>query len=227
MKIAEEVRDKFSLVLGKKDSERFNDSVIELMKKIDDNTNANGEFIDKVGSHLDVYSSMRVSPEKYVKACEFVMHFLFTKSKSKSYKLTFPERSKELIESGASIANSANVYFISKLVQTIIAQSAISLGLTHQSKIHDSVDVLHYIAMNSENERLRMESADKLLNHLTIEDQNKFVHEVHQTGGTRDFIGEMEEQMISMREEMKAKMLAGYDVKEVVNSKIIEAEVFD
>jgi len=224
----DELSDKIKIVLGPKDAKVFDKDVMAIIDSIEKENGDTGDFSEKIADHLDVFQGFNVSPKKYINACNFVMHYMYTHSKTESYRLCFPEKYKEHKEAGRNISAASHSYFTSKLVRHLVAQSTISLGLYHRSKVHDLVETLYDLSENSENERIRMESADKLLNHLTVEDQNTYRVE-HQNvgGGKRDFVGEIADQMIKMREEQKAAILNGGDVKEIANTSVVEAEIIE
>ena len=223
-----EIQDRFTLVLTKKEAARFDDEVATLISTIDSETESDGLFVDKLHSHLDVFAQARTSPEKYVKACEYVMHYGYNRNKKESFALTFPEKVIDMRTRGVAdkTAQVANSYFNSQLVQNILAQSAVSLGLMHASKAHDAIVTLHHLAQNSENERIKMESADKLLGHLTIDEKNTFkVQHTHTV--KRDFIGEMKEKMAEMVAAQKSEIIAGGDIKTIANAPVVDVEIIE
>ncbi len=223
------IKSKFGIVLSKKEAERFDDEVISIITAIDTANESDGSFTDKVFSHLDVFKMGNNTPAEYVKACEFIMHYGYNKNKTESYKLTFPDRAQRMITEGKAefIPRAAFGYFSNGIVQNVLAQSAVSIGLIHANKIHDSINILYRLSQDSENERIQMESADKLLGHLTIEEKNTFKVDHTVKTDKRDFIAEMKAEMGNMVSAQRTAILNGGDVKKIANTPVIEAELFD
>ena len=219
------------IVLSKAKYEKISADVDEMIGSID---SGDGEFEDMVITHLDVFGKMNSSFTEYVKACQFVSYYYNEHNQLESYKMTFPDRYQEMIDAKTSEKNMktrASVYFRGALVQSLIKQSAVALGVFYAGYSHKAVQKLFNLMESSGSDRIQMESADKLLGHLKevgVKSQMDLnVNVTHKT----DFIGDIQGAMALMMNKQKAMIEAGMDLKTVANARIgsevdiIEAEV--
>lgn len=227
------LHDEAKIVLSKSKYAKISEGVDELIESID---NGDGEFEGMVITHLDVFNNGSSTFVEYIKACEFITHYYNEHSKLDSWKLTFPDRFREMDDRGADekdVRSRASAYFRGQLVQSLIRQSAVSLGIFYAGYSHKAVQKLFNLMENSGSDRIQMESADKLLGHLKeVGSKNQLDLNVNVTH-KHDFIGDIETAMEQMITKQKAMITAGMDLKSVANARIgsepelIEAELDD
>ena len=213
------------VILSKNKRSTLEDNVEELVNAIDDSLDAGGSFEDKVVTHLDLFNNSRsVSFEAYVKACEFATRFYTHHNMTDAWVATFPIKA-AIIEnkegSETAITAAASSFFHGKMVQQILAQSAVGLGVFYSGYSHKAVQKLFMLMeSNDSTPRIQMESADKLLNHLKDSNVDKKldlnINVTHKT----DFVGDVQEAMNQMLQKQKAAIEAGMDLKTVANVRI-------
>lgn len=139
----------------------------------------NGEALaDRLISFSGILKENKWSIAKYVKAVEFVTHRIGGDTIVGSYRKTFPERltrkkrvmGEEIDEVEDkpydTIRSAAKTYEQGELVQKLMAQVQIPLHIIMMNERVRAAEVLANLMVNGETERIQMESADKLLNHV-------------------------------------------------------------
>ncbi len=222
--------DQGKLVLSKSKLAMINSNVDDLIQQIDLDNEMHGEFEEVIITHLDVFNGLgSMSMENYVKACEFVTYYYADNNQSEAWKRTFPDRLAKLKKKDdATVSSYASTYFRGGLVQKILRQSAVSLGVFYSGYSHKAVQKLYNLMESSNSDRIQMESADKLLGHLKeVGSKSQLDLNVNVTHKT-DFIGDLQDAMGQMLNKQKAAIEAGMDLKTVANARIgSEPEIID
>jgi hypothetical protein len=217
-------------VLGKKDAkDKFNDEEIALIDSIDD---GDGSFHHTVMFNMDILASTPGSNvSRFIKACEFVTHFNYTNSKTKSYALTFPDRIHRLESENEN--KNLNViaynYFTQPLVQKILEKNKIKKGLIYADKADEMLHVLFDIAAEGRSEIARVSAAKSALEVIGADEETKFVveHNIGNVKSKQDFVEDMREVMRQMTEKQKEEIDSGSDLKQIANTPIAPDDAID
>jgi len=139
------------------------------------------EFMDSLISWESVLrDNKNVSTASYVKAVHFCSLRAAELSVRASYIRTFPEKCVRKNTDGdwvtkpeGTIAALAHSYGKTKMVQNILAQLQIPLHIMMMGERVKMATKLAELALTADSERVQMESADRLLNHITAPDVQK------------------------------------------------------
>ena len=217
-------------VLGAKYVSKFTDEFYDAIDSFEEEHDLNGEFGEKLMEHVSVLKLIRVGVDRYMDACKFCMLYETLNSHKDAYSIVFPERAKKAVEDGGQdrLGSVSSIYLHGKLVQMILDQGKRKLSHMHRGKLNDAMEELYSLAMNGTSERIRMESASKLVDVLTKSDEMTINHNVNLGGSEKvDKVEEIMNAMKRMREEQKALIEQGADVRTIVNCDVQDAEVID
>ena len=148
------------------------------IKMIMEHHDAPEEFAEQLVTFSSVLKNGRYKAESYIKAVQYASYRQMNLSMTDAYKRTFPDRcfrkhdQKEPKPRG-TIEALASIYDKTAIVQGILTQMQIPLHIMMMSERVRAANVLAYLMVNAENERIQMESADKLLNHINVPETMK------------------------------------------------------
>jgi len=217
-------KDEYKAALGKMSKRLANDDVFNLIDDIvDRDDNLDGHLQDKIISFSSVMKMGRYKSTDYVRAVQFCSYLAIGDTQIDAYRKTFPDRaakkSKESQQSGASI------YASGDLVQKIMTQSMVPAHIMFNSERFEAISVLKGLMTSSTNERIKMESADKILTHIKPPDESKLTIDI----GLKedDSIQELNEALTKLAVKEKEMMGNGILTLKDVASKRIVGEVID
>ncbi len=130
---------------------------------------AKESILEKIVSYASVLKGNRWTPKQYFKAVEYVTYRMADMSMVESYKATFPERLiniKGNDKPAGTVRSLASFYDRGDLPQRIMSQVQIPLHVIMMGERVNAASVLAHLMVHGETERIQMESADKLLNHI-------------------------------------------------------------
>jgi len=147
----------------------------EAIRKIMEYHDAPDEFMQQLVTFSSTLKNGRYKAIDYIKAVQYCTYRQMNKTMVESYRLTFPDR---LMRDGkkkptGTIDAAASIYDKTALVQGILSQVQIPLHIMMMPERVKAANVLAYLMMNAENERVQMEAADKLLNHINVPETHK------------------------------------------------------
>jgi len=147
----------------------------EAIRKIVEYHDAPEEFMQQLVTFSSTLKNGRYKALDYIRAVQYCTYRQMNKSMTESYRLTFPDR---LEKNGkpkpkGTIEAAASIYDKTALVQGILSQVQIPLHIMMMPERVKAANVLAYLMMNAENERVQMEAADKLLNHINVPETHK------------------------------------------------------
>ncbi len=140
------------------------------VKLIMENHEAPEEFAEQLVTFSSVLRNGRYKAEGYIKAVQYASYRQMNFSMTKSYRMTFPDRcfrNGEKKPTG-TVEALASIYDKTAIVQGILAQMQIPLHIMMMSERVRAANVLANLMINADNERVQMEAADKLLNHINV-----------------------------------------------------------
>ena len=145
------------------------------IKLIMDTHEAPEEFAEQLVTFSSVLKNGRYKAEGYIKAVQYASYRQMNLSMTKSYKMTWPAR---CFRDGkpkptGTIEALASIYDKTAIVQGILSQMQIPLHIMMMSERVRAANVLAHLMINADNERVQMEAADKLLNHINVPETMK------------------------------------------------------
>jgi len=140
------------------------------VKLIMDTHEAPEEFAEQLVTFSSVLKTGRYKAEGYIKAVQYASYRQMNLSMVKSYKMTWPNR---CFRDGkpkptGTVDALASIYDKTAIVQGILSQMQIPLHIMMMSERVRAANVLANLMINADNERVQMEAADKLLNHINV-----------------------------------------------------------
>lgn len=217
--------DSFLEVMAKSNKKLATPEVMDEIKEIvsrDDSLD--GLIQDKIISFSSVMKSGRYKSVDYIRAVQFCSYTAIGDSQIDAYRKTFPDRVAKK-KSDSTIQSSASIYASGELVQKIMSQSMVPAHIMFNSERFKAISILSDLMVNSDNERIRMESADKMLGHIAPPKEAKLEIDVttHHDG-----IDELNSALTRLANQQKEMLDGGHtDIKSIAESKIVDAEVID
>ena len=220
--------EEFRELMPAKKRKFINQDLLDMVHAAEHRGDFDGQFESKVISFSSVLTQGRYKTSDYIAAVEFVTYYLSGDEQHEAYIKTFPDRVKRRIMEGKSpVASGApSMYYTGQLVQAIMAQAQLGVRLKHYNKIDIAIEVLFDLATSSTStDRIKMESADKLLEKLKEDPTNKIEIEV---GIKKDESGQaLETKMLEMATQQQAMFKAGADLMSLQKINFVEGEEED
>ena len=226
--------EELKMLMPAKKKRFMNQELVDMINDAENRNDFDGEFEKKVISYSTVLTQGRYKASDYISAVEFVTHYLNGDEQAEAYVKTFPDRVKRRVMEGKSpyATGAPSMYFQGQLVQAVMAMAQLGIRLRHYNKVDKMVDTLFELATSrTSTDRIRMESADKLLNHLKEPEESKVELEI---GIKKDESGlALEAKMLEVAQLQKEAFEKGIDlvtlqklnIKEGEEDEVIEAEV--
>ena len=217
--------EELQAMMPRKKKKNITQTLVDMINAIEDKTGFEGEFTKKVVGYSNVLESGRYKLTDYVNAVEFVTYYLNGDGQAEAYMKTFPEKvKKRLMEGKSAYATGAPaMYYSGQLVQSLMAQAQLGVRVRHYDKIDRMVETLFGLAISPDStDRIKMESADKLLNHLKEPEESKVEIEI---GIKKDQSGEaLEAKMLEVAMMQKEAFEKGIDLVTLQKININEEE---
>lgn len=124
---------------------------------------------DNLISYTKVLNDGRFRMTDYMDAVRYVSFKLMSYTNQDAYARTFPNRWQALHASGATakdISAYVSAYNKNKLVNLILEQTLIPTHVLNQDIYQQAINVQADMMMNAKSEKVRVEAANSLLNHL-------------------------------------------------------------
>lgn len=207
----------------------INQEMVDKINLAEKNGDFEGELEKDIISFSNVLKDGRYKLTDYFKAVEFCAHYLNGSSQVDAYLKTFPEIAKRrILEGKTSYATGAPpMYFKGDLVQKILAQAQIPVRLFHHHKQHEAINTLFDLMTSPKaTDRIKMESADKLLAHLKEPEAQKIELDigVKEDESVQDLQMAMKELARQQRELIEGGHLTA---KQIANQQIVGTSKFD
>ncbi|MNO13170.1 hypothetical protein D3C76_27980 [compost metagenome] len=176
-------------------------------------------------SYSHVLQDGKYKMEDYLNAVQYVSYKLMNKSNQDAYFLTFPHRHAALVAKGASkkdISAYVAAYNKNQLVNKILEQSLIPSWVLNQDKHQEAINVLADLMINAQSEKVRSDSANSLLTHLSKPKESGFQLNINaqESSGMnelRDLLKNIAQQSIQNIEQ-------GQPIKEIAGQRIFTQE---
>jgi len=224
--------EELKVLMPAKKQKFMNQELVDMINAAEDRGDFEGEFEKKVISYSSVLTQGRYKTSDYIAAVEFCTYYLSGDEQAEAYVKTFPDKVRRRVLEGKSpyATGAPYMYYSGQLVQAIMAQAQMNVRIRHYNKIDKMVETLFELAVSDEStDRITMESADKLLNHLKEPEESKVEIEI---GIKKDQSGEaLEAKMLEVAKMQKEAFEKGVDLitlqKININEEeeVIEAEV--
>ena len=173
--------DELKVLMPAKKQKFMNQELVDMINDAENRGDFEGEFERKVISYSSVLTQGRYKTGDYIAAVEFCTYYLSGDEQAEAYVKTFPAKVKRRVLEGKSAyaTGAPSMYYGGQLVQAIMAQAQMSVRMRHYNKIDMMVETLFDLATSKmSTDRIKMESADKVLTHLKEPDQSHVEIEV-------------------------------------------------
>lgn len=133
------------------------------------------DYSERLISFANVLKAGKYKATDYVKAVQYCSYRAMDMKMKDAWFQTFPERAFRDGERKpeGTIDALASLYDKTKLVQSILTQMQIPLNIIMMNERVQAANVLARLMIHSDNERIQMESADKLLGHIAMPESIK------------------------------------------------------
>ena len=186
---------------------------IDLIQRIVDKGYLDEEEIEeRMIDTSSVLQTGRYTIPEYMNAIEFTTYRLQEQSQVEAYRRTFPDRCEG--KTPGAIAGKASIYGNGKLVTQMLTIAQVPISILYMRERHKAIRKLAYLTDNADTERLQMESADKLLNHIKPPEEIKLELEVGL--GAAAALDELKESLDSIATMARRKLDSG-----VIDAKVL------
>lgn len=160
--------------------------------------------------------------DDYKNAVIFVSYLKMGNNHKESYMKTFPERYNRLIAEGKSnkeISSYVSMYRNNRLVCLILEQSMIAVHVYYQDYVHKALNVLATEMITSPSSKVRVEAADKLLNHIKKPETKQIELDI----GIKDNSGlnELKDGLAKLAKIQQEHILNGRSTKDVIQNSVL------
>ena len=167
------------------------------------------EYAEQLITFSNVLKGGKYKLEGYIKAVQYVSYRQMNLSMVDSYRRTYPDR---CFRNGkpkpkGTVDALSSIYDKTQLVQGILSQMQIPLHIMMVAERVKAANVLANLMMNASSERIQMESADKLLNHIKTPESVKI--ELDLGSKTDDTIKELNDKLESLANYAQGKIMNG------------------
>ena len=220
--------DELKVLMPAKKQKFMNQELVDMINDAENRGDFDGEFEKKVVSYSSVLTQGRYKTSDYIAAVEFCTYYLSGDEQADAYVKTFPSKIKRRVLEGKSpyATGAPSMYYSGQLVQAIMAQAQMNVRMRHYNKIDIMVETLYDLATGPDStDRIKMESADKVLTHLKEPDQSHVEIEV---GIKKDESGmALEKKLIEVAEMQKAAFEKGANLSDLQKIAFVEGEEDD
>ncbi|MBZ6397043.1 MULTISPECIES: hypothetical protein [Pantoea] len=178
---------------------------------------------DNLLSYTRVLADGRFKMADYMDAVRYVSFKLMGYPNQDAYARTFPNRWQALHAQGASpkdISAYVSAYNKNKLVNLILEQTLIPTHVLNQDIYQKAINVQADMMMNAKSEKVRVEAANSLLNHLKRPDTHKVELEI----GIKDSSGlrELKDSMAQLAQQQRDMIQGGHiSARSVAHSPLV------
>jgi hypothetical protein len=198
----------------------------ELLLEVNQSLNdphMNDILMDNILGYSNVLQTGRYKISNYIAAVKYVSYKMIGDTNKQAYCKTYPVKYNKFVLQGVSekdIATYIHAFNKSKLVTTILAQALVPLHLVNLDKEQEAVNVLADLMANAKSEKVRSDSADKLLTHLRRPEAQKIELEVtHKNDSAIDALREITANLAATQ--LKSITQGGYSAEDVAHMPII------
>lgn len=201
----------------------------ELVQKLND-WNSDPKLLDSFKenllSYVGVLKDGKYKITDYMHAVKYVSYKLLGHSDLDAYAITFPDRYQRLIDAGinrSDMSPYASAYKKNKLVNAIMEQTLIPSHVINAPLYQEALNQLAQIMVHSGSDMARVNAATAILANTKAPEITKIELDigVKENSAIDDLRRATEELVLAQ----KQSIMAGKAVKEIAESKIIEAEL--
>lgn len=185
------------------------DATKQAISLIKETHEAPEEFMERLVTFGNVLKAGRYKATDYVKAVQYTTYRSMDMTMKDAFMQTYPERCYRGGERKpeGTIDALASLYDKTKLVQSILAQMQIPLHIMMMNERVRAANVLAHLMVNSDSEKIQMESADKFLNHVAVPETMKIEMDIGIK--TDDTIAELNETLNKLADMAQNKISQG------------------
>lgn len=185
-------------------------------------------FKENLLSYTGVLKDGKYKLEDYVYAVKYVSYKLLGSSDIDAYAITFPDRYQRLTDEGLDrngISPYAAAYKKNKLVNAIIEQTLVPSHVLNAPLHQEALNELAYIMVNGKSEMARVNAATAIIAATKQPEKTKI--ELDISVNNKDAINELRRATEELAMAQMNSIKAGVGVKEIAESRIVEAEICD
>lgn len=224
--------EQFQAALPKQLKGAISQDVIDGINAVIGNPELAENYRDNLLSYTQVLQEGRYKIGDYVNAVRYVSHRLMGDTVVMAYAKSFPDRYQRLVNQGVSdkdISSHAHAYNKNMLVAKIFEQTLIPVHVLNADLQQKAINVLAELMVSSTSDKVRSDSADKLLTHLKAPETKRV--ELSVTTQQSSTIDELAASTRALVEQQKQMLQANLmNAKQMAHSKLIEGvaeEVLD
>ena len=216
--------EQFKAALPKQFKGAVSQDVIDGVNAVIGNPELAESYRDNLLSYTNVLMEGRYKITDYVNAVRYVSHRLMGDTVVMAYAKSFPDRYQRLVLQGVSdkdISSHAHAYNKNMLVAKILEQTLIPVHILNADLQQKAINVLAELMVNSTSDKVRSDSADKLLTHLKAPETKRV--ELSVTTQQSSTIDELAATTRALVEQQRAMLQQGcMTVQQMAHSKLIE-----
>lgn len=215
--------EQFKQVLPTQVKKTITQELVDSINKIIIDPEFRETYRDNLLSYTSVMANGKFKINNYVDAVRYVSFKLQGDTNIMAYTKTFPDKYQRFVKQGVAskdIASYITAYNKSKLVGLIFEQTLTPVYVLNQDKAQEAINVLAELMRGAQSEKVRSDSADKLLVHLKMPEVNKIELDI---GIKEDgSIAALRETTLELVRQQKNMIQAGaMNAKEVAESSLI------
>lgn len=183
-------------------------------------------FKENLLSYTGVLRDGRYKIDDYINAVRFCSYKILGHSNIDSYAITFPERYTRLLKEGLSrdgVSAYSTAYNKNKLVNSIMEQTLVPSHVLNAPMHQQALNELARIMINGKSEMARVNAATAILGATKQPEKTKIELDIGIKSS--DMIDELRKATESLALQQLQSIKAGYAVKNIAESRIIDIEV--
>lgn len=218
--------DQFKEALPVSLKKSVNQSLIDKINKTLNDPDMYESYRENMLSYTKVMAEGKFKVTQYIDAVKYVSHKLMGKTNIAAFTDTFPDKIQRWQSTGLAskdIASYVSAYNKSKLVGLIMEQSLTPLWIVNQDQRQKAINVLAELMTTANSEKVRSDSADKLLTHLKQPEAAKIELDVKSSDdGSLAALRQSTLDLAAMQRKMiEAQVM---NAKDIAHSNIIDVE---
>lgn len=215
-----------SRLVPKKVRSMIDQSLVDELNAWSDNPVVMDSFKENMVTYSGVLQDGRFKVTDYINAVKFVSLKLLEFNDFEAYEAVFPDRVNILRNRGIDddgIRPYASAYKKNKLVVSIFQQTIIPTYVLNAPLHQDALNKLSVLMNSSRSDLVKVKAAEAILNYTKMPETKKI--ELDLGVNTIDAMAELKKASEILANQQQASIQAGVPLKEIAESRIIEAEI--
>ena len=201
-----------------------NQDLVDKLNQIASDPDVAENIRENFVSYTSVLKDGRFKTEDYLNAVAYVSYKVMGFTNLDSYKMTFPNRYRDLVARGASdkdISSFVSAYNKNKLVNLVLEQTMIPIHILNQDAVQKAINVQVELMMTASSEKVRAEAANSILTHLKAPEIKKIELDI----GTKESSGmsELKGMLNQLAQQSLNLIQQGVTTKEIAHQPLAPA----